>query len=153
MTQDSGLHTRCVASQQTRPQSCRLQDMVNQSVIQECVYQKQQWTSNVVDKLWLLTLSLETRVNRRVSVAFSANPRLTVGCQIPLRVYPRLPAKGLTQLCTIFHTHQDRWAVLLQIYFNICMPKIIQIQPSLTSYCKNRKDTIFASQCTTKTRK
>jgi len=44
-----------VASQQTRPQFCRLQDMEIWTVIQECIYQKQQGTSNTVDVLWLLT--------------------------------------------------------------------------------------------------
>ena len=42
-----------VASQQTRPQFCRLDRLLR--VIQECVYQKQQGTSNIVDELWLLT--------------------------------------------------------------------------------------------------
>jgi len=48
VTQDSGLHTRqCgLRVDQTRPQSCRLR---------ECIYQKQQGSSYITDKLRLLT--------------------------------------------------------------------------------------------------
>jgi len=42
-----------VPSQQARPISPV--DNILLAVIQECVYQKQQGTSNVVDELWLLT--------------------------------------------------------------------------------------------------
>jgi len=46
--------TRHAALQQTRPQSCILRNIW--TVIQNsCVYQKQQGSSNVIDKLWLLT--------------------------------------------------------------------------------------------------
>jgi len=46
--------TTDVASQQTRPQFCRL-DYRLLTAIQECVYQRQQGTSNIVDELWSLT--------------------------------------------------------------------------------------------------
>jgi len=49
-TQDSGLHTRCMTSQHLSSVDYRLL-----RVIQECVYQKQQGTSNIVDELCLLT--------------------------------------------------------------------------------------------------
>jgi len=49
-TRDSGLHTRCMTSQHLSSVDYRLL-----RVIQECVYQKQQGTSNIVDELCLLT--------------------------------------------------------------------------------------------------
>ena len=45
----SGRHA---ASQKTRPQFCRLQDMDSN---QQCISQKQQVSSYITDKLWLLT--------------------------------------------------------------------------------------------------
>jgi len=43
-----------VASRQTRSQFCKLVYRLLR-IIQECVYQKQRRTSNIVDELWLLT--------------------------------------------------------------------------------------------------
>jgi len=63
--------------------------------IQECIYQKQQVSSYITNKLWLLT---EWQI--------------------------------------IFHKAAgevgNSIAVLLQIYFSICLPKIIKIQCGLT---------------------
>jgi len=51
-TQDSGLHTRHVAHQQTRSQSCRLQ---NVDIDSEMSSSETTRTLNIVDELWLLT--------------------------------------------------------------------------------------------------
>ena len=46
------------------------------------------------------------------------------------------------------NSRQQRWAVLLQIYFSICVPKLSKFIAIWQSYCKNKKNAIFASQCT-----
>jgi len=79
-------------------------------VIQECLCQKQQGTSNIVDELWLLT---EWNIFHKVG---QKHPSGEVGNYV---------------------------AVLLQIYFSICVPKIIKIQCSLTKLLQQYLGAMF----------
>jgi len=87
-----------VAFQQTRPQFCRLLRLLR--VVQECVCQKQQGMSNIVDELWLLT---EWYFIKRMTYYISQRR-----VEAPIRIGGQLCHNYVANLLTI------------------CMPKIIE---------------------------